>query len=181
MDCAICLSEVNQTQGFQSACGHAFHHSCMITWLSTKNSCPVCRYPLYTYNKEQLDSEEENDDAITFIVFKHSLYKFIFTQEMEDGLLDSLEYALESMSHYEIDLFDNSSLEAVYKFTVKGTKMRLYYNVNKCPNKNIYVVELMYVKALENNSKNRNKKYMCKKQNIKYTSRHKQPSNKHYF
>ena len=100
---------------------------------------------------------------------------------MEDGLLDSLEYALENMTHYEIDLFDNSSLEAVYKFTVKGTKMRLYYNVNKCPTKNIYIVELMYVKALENKSKNRNKKYMCKKQNIKYTSRHKQQSKKHYF
>ena len=181
MDCAICLFEVNQTQGFQSACGHAFHHSCMITWLSTKNSCPVCRHPLYTYNKEQQYNEEENDDAITFIVFKNSLYKFIFTREMEDGLLDTLEYALENMTQHEIDLFDTSALEAFYKFTLKGTKMRLCYIVNKSPTKNIYVIELMYVKALENNSKNRNKKYMCKKQNIKYTSRHKQQSKKRYF
>ena len=38
--CAVCLC--NRTDSVLQ-CGHAYHWKCVHTWLSAKNTCPVCR------------------------------------------------------------------------------------------------------------------------------------------
>ncbi|KAM1442501.1 hypothetical protein ACFXTO_010477 [Malus domestica] len=51
--CAICKdvlpvgTEVNQLP-----CSHLYHSSCILPWLSTRNTCPLCRYELPTDDRD---------------------------------------------------------------------------------------------------------------------------------
>ncbi|QCD86810.1 integrator complex subunit 11 [Vigna unguiculata] len=50
--CSICLEEMNvNDECHKMPCNHAFHHTCILTWLRTSHVCPLCRFPLQT-NKE---------------------------------------------------------------------------------------------------------------------------------
>lgn len=45
-DCAVCLSEYQNGEQVRllPLCRHSFHLHCIDTWLSTHESCPVCRH-----------------------------------------------------------------------------------------------------------------------------------------
>lgn len=44
-ECPVCLSEYEHGDivKWVPACGHAFHGSCIESWLSSKTTCPLCR------------------------------------------------------------------------------------------------------------------------------------------
>jgi E3 ubiquitin-protein ligase RNF115/126 len=44
-DCPICFNdwELNE-EAKKMPCGHVFHEACLLPWLNTRNSCPICRY-----------------------------------------------------------------------------------------------------------------------------------------
>lgn len=62
--CTICFDEMTADTRFVSSCGHEFHHSCMVQWLSTKDTCPMCRK---SYNPEPEPSADEQDSLLRFI------------------------------------------------------------------------------------------------------------------
>ncbi|OQS05191.1 hypothetical protein THRCLA_02635 [Thraustotheca clavata] len=44
--CSICLSTFAETQGeaiVQLTCSHIYHRDCVVAWLVTKKTCPLCR------------------------------------------------------------------------------------------------------------------------------------------
>lgn len=44
LPCAICLEEyIENDRVRQLPCHHIFHMACIDTWLTTRNSCPICR------------------------------------------------------------------------------------------------------------------------------------------
>lgn len=44
MDCLVCREDVIRTGYAVSVkCGHVFHGKCLLQWMETQNSCPVCR------------------------------------------------------------------------------------------------------------------------------------------
>jgi len=43
--CPICLSTMAPTGRRRLRCNHDFHNSCIVRWLGTSSSCPVCRRP----------------------------------------------------------------------------------------------------------------------------------------
>ncbi|CAL9100539.1 unnamed protein product [Musa textilis] len=47
-DCAVCLSEFRDGELLRllPKCGHAFHVSCIDTWLRSHVNCPLCRAPI---------------------------------------------------------------------------------------------------------------------------------------
>ncbi|XP_022151639.1 uncharacterized protein LOC111019546 [Momordica charantia] len=57
-DCSICFEELKidghggngsgtkKNKVVKIGCGHVYHKSCIITWLTNKNSCPLCRMPI---------------------------------------------------------------------------------------------------------------------------------------
>ena len=47
LSCAICLCESEDTEKLMVLpCSHGFHEACLMPWLKTHNSCPVCRFEL---------------------------------------------------------------------------------------------------------------------------------------
>ena len=46
--CAVCLNsfEVNEVVK-KTPCNHAFHSDCILPWLQSHTTCPVCRSPLH--------------------------------------------------------------------------------------------------------------------------------------
>lgn len=53
--CAICMDEfvhvdINNDIGtsriFRMPCNHVFHQQCIVKWLQTSHTCPLCRYPM---------------------------------------------------------------------------------------------------------------------------------------
>ncbi|XP_072955019.1 uncharacterized protein [Typha angustifolia] len=51
--CPVCKDSLSiNTEAKQLPCLHLYHPSCILPWLSTRNSCPVCRYELPTDDPE---------------------------------------------------------------------------------------------------------------------------------
>ncbi|XP_073154705.1 RING-H2 finger protein ATL46-like isoform X2 [Henckelia pumila] len=49
LDCAVCLCEFSETDHLRllPVCSHAFHISCIDTWLLSNSTCPLCRGILF--------------------------------------------------------------------------------------------------------------------------------------
>lgn len=48
MECVICMEKVcGENEIFITDCNHSFHKLCLSHWLSTNNSCPLCRTKMY--------------------------------------------------------------------------------------------------------------------------------------
>ncbi|CAK8564460.1 unnamed protein product [Lathyrus sativus] len=48
MKCAICLEEFEaKKEVMLTPCNHMFHEDCIVTWLTSKGQCPVCRFVVF--------------------------------------------------------------------------------------------------------------------------------------
>ncbi|CAN6682852.1 unnamed protein product [Malus baccata var. baccata] len=62
--CAICKDMVNVGEMSKKLpCGHGYHGDCIVPWLSSRNTCPVCRFELPTDDPEY--EEERKKRAVT--------------------------------------------------------------------------------------------------------------------
>ncbi|CAH2043437.1 unnamed protein product [Thlaspi arvense] len=51
--CAVCKEAMVMGEiGKKLPCGHCYHGNCIVPWLGTRNSCPVCRFQLQTDDAE---------------------------------------------------------------------------------------------------------------------------------
>ncbi|KAI3770151.1 hypothetical protein L6452_01273 [Arctium lappa] len=64
-DCSVCLSEfeADETLRLLPNCKHAFHVSCIDTWLRSHTNCPLCRAGIVD-NTVDLPSPEQNRDDV---------------------------------------------------------------------------------------------------------------------
>lgn len=49
-ECSICiedLSDVDEEAIVLHDCSHVFHKVCLLRWIWSKSSCPLCRHPIY--------------------------------------------------------------------------------------------------------------------------------------
>lgn len=60
-DCSVCLSEFEEEEMLRllPKCRHAFHLSCIDTWLRSHTNCPVCRAPVVAVSGDDSDGVEE--------------------------------------------------------------------------------------------------------------------------
>ncbi len=60
-DCSICLTEIEIEQDtLLIPCGHMFHDSCILKWLDSHSTCPVCRYELPNDNNSRNQNHQVN-------------------------------------------------------------------------------------------------------------------------
>lgn len=67
-DCSVCLSEfeADETLRLLPNCKHAFHVSCIDTWLRSHTNCPLCRAGIVN-NTVDAPSPEQNTDDVGFM------------------------------------------------------------------------------------------------------------------
>jgi hypothetical protein len=68
MDCSICYEDLTNNE-VKIGCGHMFHNKCLIQWIITKNTCPICRYNInHKTEEEEEELADEEDDEIKLIL-----------------------------------------------------------------------------------------------------------------
>ncbi|KAK1431344.1 hypothetical protein QVD17_07801 [Tagetes erecta] len=60
--CAVCKEKLFIAKKLE--CGHLYHGECIVPWLSSRNSCPVCRFELPTDDPEY---EEERKRRLVMV------------------------------------------------------------------------------------------------------------------
>ena len=63
--CTICLEQIDDPDGclaMPCAKQHVFHKACLLKWLDTRNTCPICRHSMPTA-AEEMDEGEEVEPA----------------------------------------------------------------------------------------------------------------------
>ncbi|XP_047334858.1 E3 ubiquitin-protein ligase CIP8 [Impatiens glandulifera] len=65
LTCAICKEGLSiGTYVNQLPCFHVYHPSCIVPWLSSRNSCPLCRYELPTDDKDYEEAKRGSTSEI---------------------------------------------------------------------------------------------------------------------
>ncbi|KDO60650.1 hypothetical protein CISIN_1g048328mg, partial [Citrus sinensis] len=66
-DCSVCLSEFQEDESLRllPKCNHAFHISCIDTWLRSHTNCPLCRAPILSgaFVAQASESEPNSNDS----------------------------------------------------------------------------------------------------------------------
>jgi len=67
--CSICMEEFKiNDKAMELPCHHLYHKDCVVTWLNTNNTCPVCRFELPTNNDRSKDNRNQQDNPIMEII-----------------------------------------------------------------------------------------------------------------
>ncbi|WZZ29153.1 hypothetical protein YC2023_012554 [Brassica napus] len=66
--CAVCKDAmVTGEIGKKLPCGHCYHDNCILPWLETRNSCPVCRFQLRTDDAEYERKRAREEPPLTVV------------------------------------------------------------------------------------------------------------------
>ncbi|KAL0282542.1 UNVERIFIED_CONTAM: E3 ubiquitin-protein ligase RING1 [Sesamum angustifolium] len=90
MACAICKDSFTVgTVVNQLPCFHLYHPSCILPWLSTRNTCPLCRYEMPTDDKDyEARKRNEGNEYDTLLIHQHDVNDDSSLDATYDGVMD---------------------------------------------------------------------------------------------
>ena len=99
--CSVCLDDI-KSNAFKTNCGHYFHNQCLLNWLLTKHTCPVCRNDLAggevtTYH---LDDDEEREKVYNIYLDGDEHFEEDIRRETYYRILDYIYYLENDETHY---------------------------------------------------------------------------------
>ncbi|KAH0943682.1 LOW QUALITY PROTEIN: hypothetical protein HID58_003319 [Brassica napus] len=66
--CVVChVDGLTGEIGKKLPCGHCYHDNCILPWLETRNSCPVCRFQLRTDDAEYERKRAREEPPLTVV------------------------------------------------------------------------------------------------------------------
>ncbi|PRQ54404.1 putative aminoacyltransferase, E1 ubiquitin-activating enzyme [Rosa chinensis] len=67
--CAVCKEQfAEDAEAKQLACNHVYHPDCILPWLSSRSSCPLCRYQLPTDDHHHAPPQQDSQHRIQRLV-----------------------------------------------------------------------------------------------------------------
>jgi hypothetical protein len=91
-ECSVCFDVPDEEDVYKPSCGHVFHNACMTQWLSTNNTCPVCRHKIGERSEEDEEDEEEETEENVLLIDYSKAYNDPLTQILENFIDDAVEF-----------------------------------------------------------------------------------------
>ena len=93
-ECSICYDKYNQEVG-KLKCDHIFHKKCILKWLETSNTCPLCR-------ENVIDCDECNGTELVYhnyhgVVIPIEHRGYILNRNTTNGIFGIFGYDLEDL------------------------------------------------------------------------------------
>jgi len=170
-ECSVCFDVPEGEYIYKSSCGHVFHNSCMIQWLATNNTCPVCRTELY---KKGPENEQEDVGELPIIINYDNAYNSQLVHVLDSFINDTLQYPEDCWEKDD----EGHSIITFYQRNINGEKKRIYTMLRRfvLNNNYIYMAEISLVQDLTSNKH----KYHNKIDKYKYRNQ-KKPINFNYY
>eukprot|EP00483_Globobulimina_turgida_P005582 UN05592 len=77
--CAICLHAMSEAKKLPEPCSHKFHLECLMGWMQTSPTCPICRRKLNDKGNKRLDDISNTDGsqmAVVWVIVVWTYSKF---------------------------------------------------------------------------------------------------------
>lgn len=118
-DCAVCLSRFEATDRLRllPLCCHAFHAECIDAWLSSNQTCPLCRSTVHPADSDALDKILPSDERSSSFSFRVEIGSVSQRQGSE---ADSGNH----LRSYSIGAFDYIVDDGGYEVSVGSTAHR---------------------------------------------------------
>ena len=166
-ECSVCFDVPAEEDVYKPSCGHIFHNACMTQWLSTNNTCPVCRHKIGERSEEDEEEEEEIETEENVLLIDYSrAYNDQLTFNLENFIDDAVEFE----EYCWLDNDDGSKyITAFSQRKINGRNSRIFTIIEKYTigTKTVYMAEIEsiqdisihYSKQNQKQNKLRNRKY----------------------
>ncbi|XP_042382126.1 RING-H2 finger protein ATL46-like [Zingiber officinale] len=123
-DCAVCLCEFEADHKLRllPICGHAFHLTCIDTWLLSNSTCPLCRGAIFSQGlsvanpmfdlDDSRESEEEIGSEKRMLPVRLGKFKNLSNDDNVSNLSDGSDIEVGSNSRKHIGETSISNLDA---------------------------------------------------------------------
>ena len=94
--CSVCYSEYTEFTGGKLNCNHCYHKECILRWLESANTCPLCRKNIIDCDKCDGSGEEQYDYHGVVIPIEHR--GSILNRNRTDGIFGIFGHDLEDLT-----------------------------------------------------------------------------------
>ena len=151
MNCAICLERI--ADPVQLSCPHKFHHSCLASWLTEHDNCPLCRKDIGI--RQYVEPEEK--PVISILINRGYSLNTTDSYRVDEFTQDIIYYDFANPENmqWEISNSNTSIKDAILKSGTKKRKKEIYIHFQKQIHKDkiIYFTVIQHVREW-NYSKN---------------------------
>ena len=116
-NCPVCFEKITIDNSVMTDCKHLFCSRCFFRWLTTKNTCPLCRHDFFD---RIIDREELTNDIVRLLMRGEelSIKNMGIIEEIKHLKLENERMKERTLIH---QLMEKESLERIIKLDLKET------------------------------------------------------------
>ena len=134
--CPVCLSGEVMLNSFAelNPCGHRMHQSCLLRWIESNNSCPVCRRESESYSHLNADgTASENVTQINRVTRTYPGSNAGVFYQFSEGVVLFYAFGMDQVylrsGNDPIEFWRMDKLPSVLQFTVERDQIVQIYNI----------------------------------------------------
>lgn len=141
MNCSICLERIDDP--VQLSCPHKFHHSCLASWLTEHDNCPLCRKDIGV--RKELEQEEK--PIITILINRGFNLNTTDSDRVDEFTHDIIYYDFADSENMQWEMFDSNTF--IKDATLKSGNKKRKKDIDIHFQKQIYKDKIIYFTVIE--------------------------------